>query len=234
MVPIELGTIGTLDGEIFRPSGNVKSDFDIDIGTINRGPSVAHIYFTTSGNCSVTFTNKGGGTVDGVTVNASIDIEFSSSDAVFFNGAGCIWVSVADKLLLGKKIMALGDRWNTDLAVVVDYIEAAATTIAISGSDSSSIKFQASASVPSIDLANADVGLSLAASRNIGYQLASSNPLRPLIGLAKVQTSIFSPDVWASAMALGAPLDGGRDLTQDKLHADRVSLPESRYFGTLL
>ena len=233
LAPVELGTIGVLDGEIFKPAGNVKSDFGVDIGTVSRGSNVTHIYFTTAGNCTVKMNAKGAATVGQASVNASIDVQFSSSDAVFFNGAGCTWVSVADKISLGQKIMGLGSRWNRDWAIIVDYIEVQATTIAISGSDSSSITFQAGASAPQIDLANVELGLSISASQNIGYQLASSSPLRPLITLAKVQTSLFSPDVFDTTMSLGAPLSGGRDFTQDKLQGDRTSASDTLYFGTL-
>lgn len=234
LVSVELGTVGTLDGQIFKPSGDLKSDFGIDIGTIAKGSNVTHIYFTTSRNSSVKLNAAGAGDVPGANIKASIEVNFSNSSGVFFNGAGCVQSSISDKILLGRKIMQLDKarKWNTDLLIVVDYIEVSETTIAVSGSSSSSIVFEAGANVPTIDLANASLGLAVKSSSNIGYQLTSSQPIRPLISLAKVQTSWFGPDTWNSAMALGAALDGERDLTRDRMLADKRADPNTRYFGT--
>jgi hypothetical protein len=235
IIAIELGTVGKLDGEIFKPLGNLKVDYGIDIGQTVSGPTADHLYFTTSGNSTLKFNAGGSGGAQGITAKASLEIEFSSSDAVFFNAAACTYESIVDKLALAKKIMELhnaGD-WEADLTIVTDYVKAGSTTIAVSGSASSSIVFSATGDVPNIDLANASIGLTVSSSKNIGYQLVASKDLRPLISLGKVQTSWFFPDKWKTAIAFNPALSAGRDYTQDRIQLDRTADSECFYCGTL-
>ncbi|PWU19761.1 MAG: hypothetical protein C5B50_05745 [Verrucomicrobia bacterium] len=186
--PIELGDYGFLDRKHFVHQGNVK-DLGITFQPRND-TSTDQINFSSKGNTKVTLNAAGSGPVgSGVTVKASLQVDFSSEEAVFFNAAECAYDMIQDKVALGTQIMDRFKKktWNRDWVVVTDIVNAGATTIAISGSQSSSVVFQASGSVPQINLADASIGLSVVASSNVALQIAAQKGMSPLIGLSKIQ-----------------------------------------------
>src|SRR5262249_26921849 len=134
---------------------------------------------------------------------ATLEIGFSSEDAVFFNAAGCVFHSVAKKMALGKELMkryAAGE-WKREWVIITDIIKAGATTIVVSGGSNASIVLEATGDVNQIDLANADLGLAVKSSTNVGYQTVSAKGLVPLFGLCKIQRKFI---IWKDFTPLAA------------------------------
>jgi hypothetical protein len=186
--PVALGDFGKLEGNIFVRLGNVKQ-FGIPFTEYSENRKDQQS-FASKGSTEIKF-NAGGSAPVGGTVNvkANLEVNFSSEDSVFFNAAECKYSLIADKVALAKEVMERfrAKKWDRVWAVVTDVIKAGATTLAVSGSKSSSIVFEATGNVPNINLGDASIGLSIKSSRNVGYQVVAAEGLTPLIGLSKIK-----------------------------------------------
>jgi hypothetical protein len=205
--PVALGDFGLLSGEVFQRLGNLSA-LNVDIGKSIDDDLNQQKIFSSARDMSVSFT--GAATVAGnpaATVKASVNISFGSSDSAFFNAADCSYSMIADKAALGTTIMALSDagKWTREWVVVTDLVKAKATTIVISSAAHASIVLEATGNSPQVDLADANIGLTVKNATNVGYQIIAQHGLTPLIGLSKVQSSFL----WWG--------DGFKPLTDDML-----------------
>jgi hypothetical protein len=117
---------------------------------------------------------KGAAPVRGVVnVKAALEVNFSSQDAVFFNAAECDYTMIANKVALGKAVMAKYEQgeWQREWVVVTDLVKAGATTVAVSGAHTASIVFEATGDVERINLADASVGLTARVRVTLGIRL---------------------------------------------------------------
>jgi hypothetical protein len=193
--PVELGDYGLLQGRLFIYIGNVKDrglKFDTRTGT-RKDQKI----FSSKGTTQIKFNAKGAGGQAGASARATLEVTFSSEDAVFFNAAECSYSMIRDKDALGQRVMQQyrAGKWDKRWAVITDLVEGGATTLAVSGSQSASIVFEAGARVNAIDLADASVGLSVKTATNVGYQVVAAQGLTPLFGLSKIQR----PFPWISS-----------------------------------
>jgi len=203
--PIKLGDFGVLRDRIFIPMGNIK-DLNIQFAA-EAGIAGDHKFFASSDSTQIKFTAQGAVPISGITAKASLEVDFSSSDAAFFNAADCSYSTIADKVALANAIMGKYDPgpWKREWAVVTDLVTSGSTTIAVSAGRAASIVFEASGNVPQIDLADAKIGLTVKSATNVGYQIVAQNGLTPLIGLCTIQPTFlwfgsqFGPVVKAMA-----------------------------------
>jgi hypothetical protein len=229
--PVDLGTYGILRNRLFIPLGNFK-DRTLLKEDVNPNPSQKT--FSSKGTTQVTFHALGsapaGGPAQG---KATLEIGFTSEDAVFFNAAGCVFHSVADKVALGKEIMkryVAGD-WRREWALVTDVIKAGATTIVVSGAGNASIVLEATGKVKEIDLADAGLGLSVKRSTNVGYQTVSAKGLVPLFGLCKIQRKFI---FWKDFGPLGTGGEGAESLEDAASPVSVKPDVDEVYFGQLM
>lgn len=126
-------------------------------------------------------------------VKATLEVNFSSNEAVFFNAAGCDYTMIADKVALAKETMTrfANNEWERDWAVVTDLVKASSTTLAVSAGNTASIVFESKADIERINLADASLGLTVKTAKNIGYQVVAENGLIPLFGLCKIQSTFL-------------------------------------------
>jgi len=189
----QLGDYGVMKDNIFLRSANVKERFGIDFQV--REGKAEDMDFKSSDSVDVVFNAKGSGTVSGgPTIKASMDITFSKKQSVFFYAADCRSKSIENKAALGDELLKLFEKkmWNEHFVVLTDLIDAGATTVVISGGDNSSISIEASSdAVPTINLANAGLDLSVKRESNVGYKVVAGKGLVPLIGFCAVETYIF-------------------------------------------
>lgn len=190
--PIKLGDFGILRDRTFIHLGNLS---DLGIAFDER-PDLANDqkFFTSQDSVEVKFNAKGSVPISGiVNVNASLEVNFTSQNAVFFNAADCDYLMIENKVALGKEIMEKfeNNEWQREWVVVTDLVKAGATTLAISGGRSASIVFEASGNVDRINLSDASIGLTVKNATNVGYQVVAENGLIPLIGLCKIQSTFL-------------------------------------------
>jgi hypothetical protein len=176
--PIDLGDYGERDGPLFKRLGNIAKAFGVSFA-VERPAKRTHHSFVSSKSVTVTLTAAGEA---GPAGQATLEIGFGSNNGVYLDAAGCRHERIADKRELGEKLERIGNferRW----AVVTDRLVAARSIIAISNGKDGRVVLRADAQVPTIDLANANIGLSVAGRQNIGYLVEAENGLTPLMGL---------------------------------------------------
>jgi len=189
--PIELGDIGTLDGRNFIRLDNIRGLFpEMSFATNDSKLSDTHRAITSKGATEVKFNAKAEVPAAGiVSPRANVEVTFSGPGAIFFNASGCQYVMIANKVALGQAIVAKFDegKWEREWVVVTELVKSASVAIAVSGGNSASIVLAVEGRVEEIDLADAGVGLTVASSRNIGYQLVTSAEHVLLMALHKIQ-----------------------------------------------
>jgi hypothetical protein len=166
-------------------------------------------------------------------VKASLQIDFSSEEAVFFNAAECAYDMIEDKAALGTEVIQRfkSNTWDREWAVITDIVNAGSTTIAVSGGTTSSVVFQASGKVPQINLADASISFSVVSSSNVALQIAAQQGLSPLIGLSKIQHTFlffgskFKPALLMNNLGLLSRLEDTTDTNAAPLPANPI------YFG---
>lgn len=246
---VELGDFGimTSGGHIFQRLGNIKRKFNIDFD-IRQDPTKDHKWFASSRGVSVKFNAKGqlDNPASPVTANARVKVEFSKEKAVFFNAAQCTTTSVEDKLKLSDAIFKLykQGKWKKRYVVITDLVTAGKTMIAISSSSDSEFVVEAeSKAIKTINLADASIGLTVSAKKNVGYSVDAKNGLIPLIGLSKLQSKFLGlgtkPELDVNVL--------NKTMTSDSLpftigeidsfyeeHPDTQEQIENLYFGEYL
>jgi len=186
--PIKLGDYGALEDNIFIRFGNI-TDMGINFGE-RKDNRKDQKFFASKGSTELKFNGAGSAPAAGtVNVKASLEVDFSSDRSVFFNAADCEYSIINNKSALGDEVMRRykNQQWNRGWVVVTDIITAGATTLAVSGSSSSSIVFEATGNVPNINLADGSVGLTIKTAKNVGYQVVSAPGLVPLMALCRIK-----------------------------------------------
>jgi hypothetical protein len=191
--PLKIGDYGRLKGRHFIYVGNIEDKLKTKV-PVRDEHKKDQKFFSSKGSTEHHIIAKGAaGQSAVVAARASLEVRFSSDQAIFFNAAGCSYQMVRDKDALGKIVLgahATGN-WDRRWAIVTDLIQAGATTIAVSGGSAAAITFEATSDIPTIDLADASVGLGVKSSKNVGYQIAAMQGMTPLFGLCKIQRPFF-------------------------------------------
>ncbi len=231
--PVGLGDYGELRNGVFVRLGNIR---DLRVAfSVRDDPTQDQITFSSQGKTEVTLAAAGAvATGMPVTVKASIDIAFGSEKAVFFNASKCKYITITDLVALGKEIMRLfeSDSWDRSWSIVTQVVEAASTTVVVSGSSSASVRLEALGDVPNINLADASVKLGVATSKNVGLTIAAQDGLSPLIGLSKIQPRwlIFGHTLKPMRSSVG------RETVETLLNSRMVKTENSKdelFFGQL-
>jgi len=190
---LSLGDYGILIEKRFDRRGNIYSDFGIPKRE-KKYPSIANYKFSSLGRVQTSFKPSAQANLQGIVniIHASLDINFSDSNAVFFNSANCSQSSIDSiESILAQEIIKLykKGKWNPNFVIVSKLINADSTTAVISGSSSASISLEAaSPQVPFINLADASIGLNSKSEKDIGFSIVSQGGLTPLFGLHKLKT----------------------------------------------
>lgn len=228
--PIQLGDYGLLRGRHFVYVGNVHDKaIPFEVRDENRKD---HKLFASKGLTEVKFNAKGSDPATGLDIRATLEVKFSSTEAVFLNAAECSYRMIRDKFTLGQAIMKESNKgkWDSRWVVVTDLVDTGATTVAVSGGETASIVFEATGDVANINLADASLGFKAKTSTNVGYQMESSQGLTPLFGLCKIQRAF--PWIHSGFEPLSATDE--HDFHDDLARAsDASAQKKDRYFGQL-
>lgn len=191
--PVELGDYGVMKGNIFTQLGNISEfdelkDFELKI---RKDDTKDEKTFTSNKGVQFELGSKADATINGVEGNASIEIKFSRENAVFFNGAECVFELIENKYQLGLELLKIHkkskEKWKKEFVVVTDRVLTKRALILISTSSDSSIKLEADAKVPVINLAKASLGLKVSKQKSTIYRVVTEDGIIPLIGLSKIK-----------------------------------------------
>ncbi len=210
---VRLGEVGRLNGVRFDPMTTLSA---LGIPQVEgpKGPP-ATMEYTSEGRVTIAIKGSGDLPVAGSALTqaeAGATISFDRSNAVVFKAkeASVCRLDQLDKLgarLLGAYKEGL---WDKDLAVVVELISAGSSTVLISSSSDASVDIRASGDVAAgaVDIANAELGLTLKRSTAIATRFLCEEGLTPLVKLLRIKRSFFSaPRPVITPEALGSPMD---------------------------
>jgi hypothetical protein len=231
-----LGDFGLLDRQAFQRIGNV-SQRGINIGQVIDDDVGDQKIFASGRDTTMTLHARAAAAGQAAaTVNASVEINFASQDSAFFNAAGCSYSVIQDKAALGAQIMSAFEHgnWQREWAVVTDLVRARETTVAICGSTTGGIVLEAEGNIAQIDLAKADIGLTLRSARNVGYQVIARADLSPLIGLSQIQARFLWWFKDFRPLTTDMMLDRLRLLALQNSTAVETEPKSGLYFGQLL
>lgn len=192
-VPVSLGDYGTLKGAIFEKKGNIREKFSI---TINPEKSDMPIKFEyKSAGTKETRGQLAAGIGPGITgvpvkVKASLKIEFSSENSIYFEAFKCIYQGIGNIAAVGTEILNRFKQkdWDGNFTIVTSLFTAHSTTAIVSQQSGGMIDIQAkSDGVEFIDLADIQAGLHSASQQNIGMNIVAESGYIPLFSLSQVR-----------------------------------------------
>lgn len=195
--PVQLGDYGVMTGNIFTQLGNISElaelkDFNLKF---RKDDTKDEKFFTSQQGVQFELKPQAIGTVEGVKVNASIEVKFSKENCVFFNGAECVFEMIENKYELGQKLLQIhknsSSKWRREFVVVTDKVITKRALILVSTSSDFSITLEADANIPVIDLAKASLGLKVSKQHSSGYKVITEEGIIPLIGLSKIKPSFL-------------------------------------------
>jgi hypothetical protein len=237
--PLQIGDIGLLQDNLFVRTGDIKTDFGISFDVREFADQKATYEYSSSDSTSIKFNAKGSTGPSGPPVKASLEIDFSSKNSVFFNAAECVPQSLKDQIALGNAVMDLfkAGKWDANYAVITSLLKAGSTTVIVSGSESSSIVLEAqSDSVQQINLGDASIGLQIQHESNVAYKVVTQASLTPLLGLSKVQHKFFGGDHFGPKYGLVAGSYGVKAsgaLNDLRSSRQKKDIEDIAYFGMM-
>lgn len=191
--PASLGDYGAVKGAIFERKGNIKERFPI---TIHPEKSTMPIKFEyksagtkeTRGQVDV----SAGPGITGVPakVKASLKIEFSSDNSIYFKALKCVYEGIGNIAAVGTEILNRFKQkeWDGNFAVVTSRFISHSTTAIVSQQSGGMIDIQAkSDGIEFIDLADIQAGLHSTSEQNIGMSIVAESGYIPLFGLSQVR-----------------------------------------------
>jgi hypothetical protein len=196
---VKLGDYGIMNGNIFVLMGNINDfdelkDFELNI---REDTTQDHMRFVSQQGVSFTLSPQVKTNVEGVNINASMDISFTREHGVFFNAAGCTIDSIVNVHMLGLKLMDIHKqdklRWRREFVLVASVMKAKRGLIVVSTSSDFSLTFEAKAEVPMIDLAKVGLDLQVSRQSSAGEVYILNEGFNPLVGLMKIQSRFLGP-----------------------------------------
>jgi hypothetical protein len=221
--PIKLGDYGMMNGNTFVLMGNIN-DFDEFKGfelNIREDDTKDDMLFTSQEGVAFTLSPQVKANIEGVDVNASMNISFSREHGVFFNVAGCRIDSIVNVHMLGLELMKIHRndklRWRREFVLVSSVLSAERGLIVISTSSDFSLTFEAKAEVPYIDLAEVELDLTLTRRASAGEHYVTEEGFTPLVGLMKIQSKFLGPGRLSPLKeSVAVPLDA--DIEDENLY----------------
>jgi hypothetical protein len=185
-MPIELGAVGLLENDRFRPITSLKKlsiPFEDIIDTERDS-----IDYSSSTGVSITF--KGAGETnpkfEAITkASAGALIEFSRTGAIVLQLQGVAFHRIADQQLLYKELMrsiVMGneDKWQRNWVVITEVVRADSATIVISNAANSKLELKADGSAAPTSLVDVSASLSVAKTSQVSTKIIAESGLTPL------------------------------------------------------
>lgn len=237
-VPLKLGTVGTIEGEVFVPRFSIEQirEVEIPFSTVTDRTKDRIQYQSSKG---VAVEIKFSGEVDAKYAHvpeakAGFNVSFSGKSGVLFAAIDCCEDRIADQRGLARAILELQKmgEWRTKYVVVTHLVRARACTIFLASSAGAhvSIALEADIRAGTMDIANVELGPSVVFSKDMQTQIVAQQGLTPLFRGAKVKRGLTGRRSVGAAQQPGSgTFYRSRDVTA---HRDPgVSMPSGRGSG---
>ena len=202
-LPLELGDIGTFDGNVFTHRSNLsEKGIEFEIREDNSRSELEH-----NSNGSVAITNKLAGKIPPpgsvlADVDAGIIVEFSKENATVFKANNTTTPTIKDKDKVGDQVLELYNegKWKKEWMVITELIVAESATVIISKKSNSKIELKANANIklPALDIADAKFEFSSAFARGLETKIITAEGLTPLFKVMGVKKRIFRDSIFKS------------------------------------
>jgi len=195
----EIGEVGELkDNEFIRLTSLKNLGVQFSIRTDNTKHD---LNYTSKGTVTVTQKLKGSATPAASKLGemeAGYVIEFGKENSILLKAIGVSTEQIDDQVALSKEIIRLfkDKQWEKHWVVITELKHAESATIIISNSANSKIEISAKAAAgqETLNIANAELGLSVVSSSGINTEIIGKKDLTPLFKLKGIKTSFFSPN----------------------------------------
>jgi hypothetical protein len=186
---VQLGDVGVIEGKYFRrvtTLGSLGVGFKVRVGSM---PLAFNDNLTAGLQVHV---NAEGGVAAGAApplAEGCVSIQFAGEGAFLFHAFNCYTDEVEDKVAVGNALVALGERWDADWALVDTLVRAGSATILLSNSRAARLDLRAKAAADLSNLANPELGLGVASQSGDVTQFLAEKGLTPLFRLSKLGRS---------------------------------------------
>jgi hypothetical protein len=223
---VSLGDVGYVRRSGFERVGTLQ-DYgvrDIPTGAGDLGP----LAYTSRGAVTIELNIKAD---TGVAGRGDLDISFSKADGIFFSAIDCKLHTLVVTPALIEALVARWDAgtWDRDLAVIVETVTAAKTTILIASSTTARASLSADASLiaAQIGLSELAAAAKLSRAQNLALQVAGAAGITPLYRARRLRrswlgsASLHSEEVGhdAGPEASAVPVIGGMTLSRASYEA---------------
>ncbi|MCW3126057.1 MAG: hypothetical protein JWO03_1715 [Bacteroidetes bacterium] len=203
-IPIEIGDVGTLSGNVFTRHANLR-DLEVDIETApNRGQST-DLQYTSNGSVNISTKLSGAVPATGSSLSSldlGISIEFGKEFATLFKADKTTSPSIRNTIKLGEDILKLfkDGKWDKNWRIVTEVIVAESASVIISNSTNSKVELKANGNINAvkIDIADAAFNFSAVNTRGINTMILAQKGMTPLFKLMGIKTRILQEPVFAT------------------------------------
>lgn len=202
-VPLSLGDVGTLSGNIFTRLSSLNTmGINFAIRTDNTTSLLEH-----NSQGSVTVTTKVAGSIapqGSVLTNADVGliVEFSKENSTLFKANDTRSPSIEDTITLGNEIIRRykDGNWSKSWVVITELVEATSGTVLIANKANGKIELKANANInaPTIDIADASFQFSTQFSTGLETKIIAAQGLTPLFKVMGIKSRIFLPPIFKS------------------------------------
>ena len=194
---VRVGTIGVVTDNLFQAVSDLGSQglsFDIAEGGhleefVHQSESSVQVEVKAQGSASDGFAFLGA-------ADAGLAVRFGRSEGVLLHASGLQQRGIADLAALEHDVRLLHDAgdWDPKWVVVHEVYEADSLTVAVSGAKEATLELRARADIaPAANLAQVDLGLRVAGTKNLTTWLVGSRGLTPLF-----RGKVLKPRMWGA------------------------------------
>lgn len=200
-IPLQLGDIGILNGNLFTPISNLDK---LDLPFTTRTDATTNdLEYSSKGAVSITTKLSGTVSPQGSALaqgDVGIILDFSSENAVYFKAEQATSDLIDDSLTIGNKVLSLFSqgKWDKNWVVITELVKAASATVVISSTSNSSLELKATANVQAadVDITNAALGFKAAFSKGIDTKIIAQSNLTPLFKLQGIKIRFLASPVF--------------------------------------
>lgn len=233
VLPLRLGTIGTLDRSLFEPVGDV-ANFGIG-GVVVPGDSRADISYssdrTRAGAVDFGAAIPSLPAAGGAGGQLKVTFSFSRDYSVALRMTGVTSSRIQDQLSLAARIaeLARAGTWDPRWYIVTDLLAADTVTVLVSGKGQSSAEFALDLAQPvpaGLDLLEASLNPTLTSQASMDTVILNANEATPLFKAKRIKKSFWQgivPELEAGAAA-AVPVD--ESVAPDELFDEFSSYDE--------
>jgi hypothetical protein len=215
--------------DIFIKRSNLRDAYVAGFSVTPRASQGADSHWNFS-SAQSTFVNTKAG-VKASSAQAKLKITFAEEHAVYFNAAGCRLLEAEnyEQIAAFVRLLWHDEKWDDSYYVVTSVVETPMSLAFMSGGADAEAILEATGEVPDIDLANADLKLTLRNKKSLAMDFVTPKTHTPLIGVSRLKPRWLTGDATFKPSFLADP-DGIEDTLKRRAELLRGGKPSDDDF----